>query len=72
VYSSPAVANGVLYVGSLDSFVYAINASTGAAVWSYQTSRRDVGYRVWSSPVIADRRVFIGSNNFWLYALSAG
>ena len=28
--SSPAVANGVVYVGSGDSNVYALNASTGA------------------------------------------
>ena len=29
-YSSPAVANGVVYVGSLDQNVYALDASTGA------------------------------------------
>ena len=30
VFSSPAVANGVVYVGSFDDKVYALNASTGA------------------------------------------
>jgi glucose dehydrogenase len=34
VYSSPAVANGVVYVGSIDGNVYALNASTGALLWS--------------------------------------
>ena len=33
--SSPAVANGVVYVGSDDGNVYALNASTGAKLWSY-------------------------------------
>ena len=35
--SSVSVANGVLYVGSLDStgHMYALNASTGAVLWSY-------------------------------------
>ena len=37
VYSSPAVANGVVYVGSDDNNVYALNASTGAKLWSYAT-----------------------------------
>lgn len=30
VGTSPAVANGVVYVGSADGNVYALNASTGA------------------------------------------
>ena len=37
VWSSPAVANGVVYVGSCDNNVYALNASTGAKLWSYTT-----------------------------------
>ena len=37
VVSSPAVANGVVYVGSYDGNVYALNASTGALLWSYTT-----------------------------------
>ena len=35
--SSPAVANGVVYVGSDDGNVYALNAATGAELWSYTT-----------------------------------
>src|ERR1700730_10595909 len=34
VTSSPAVANGVVYVGSWDNNVYAMNASTGAKLWN--------------------------------------
>src|SRR5580693_8245579 len=37
VESSPAVANGVAYVGSDDYSVYALSASTGAKLWSYPT-----------------------------------
>ena len=33
--SSPAVANGVVYIGSDDGNVYALNASTGAKLWSF-------------------------------------
>jgi outer membrane protein assembly factor BamB len=36
VDSSPAVANGVLYVGSdYGHTVFALSASTGALLWSY-------------------------------------
>ena len=31
------MANGVVYVGSDDDNVYALNASTGAQLWSYPT-----------------------------------
>ena len=49
VESSPAVANGVVYIGSWDRNVYALNASTGALLWSYATG----GY-VESSPAVAN------------------
>ena len=35
--SSPAVANGVVYVGSSDGNLYALNASTGARLWNFDT-----------------------------------
>jgi outer membrane protein assembly factor BamB len=40
--SSPAVANGVVYVGSDDGNLYAINAKTGAMLWGYKTRGNDV------------------------------
>jgi outer membrane protein assembly factor BamB len=44
IESSPAVANGVVYVGSVDHNVYALNASTGALLWSF--GRRSDGLGV--------------------------
>ncbi len=35
VWSSPAVAEGVVYIGSNDGNVYALSTSTGAFIWSY-------------------------------------
>ncbi|MCW4029225.1 MAG: PQQ-binding-like beta-propeller repeat protein [Candidatus Bathyarchaeota archaeon] len=66
VYSSPAVANGVVYVGSLDYSVYALNATSGAKIWSYIT-----GQEVYSSPCVANGIVYIGSYDHNLYALDA-
>lgn len=37
VSSRPVVVNGVVYVGSGDGKVYALDASTGATRWSFQT-----------------------------------
>ena len=34
---SPVVTGGVVYVGSYDDSLYALKASSGALVWSYET-----------------------------------
>jgi outer membrane protein assembly factor BamB len=64
--SSPAVANGVVYVGSEDDNVYALKASTGALLWKYTT-----GGQVWSSPAVANGVVYVGSYDNYVYALKA-
>ncbi len=58
VYSSPAIVNGFVYVGSYDRKVYCLNASTGTFVWSYTTDNT-----VYSSPAVLDGRVFVGSGD---------
>ena len=64
--SSPAVVNGVVYVGSDDFNVYALNANTGAKLWSSAT-----GGPVYSSPAVADGVVYVSSNDGNVYALNA-
>jgi outer membrane protein assembly factor BamB len=61
------VANGLVYVGSNDHNVYALNTTTGAKEWSYTgSSGADL-----ASPVVANGVVYINiSNNNYLYALS--
>jgi outer membrane protein assembly factor BamB len=65
VQSSPAVANGCVYVGSGDDYVYCLNATTGAMVWEYTTS----GY-VESSPAVAGGCVYVGSDDDYVYCLN--
>jgi len=64
VNASPAVdKNGVIYFGSYDDFVYALNPN-GTLKYKFKT-----GSDVWSSPVIGeDGTVYIGSYDFKLYA----
>ncbi len=65
--SSPAVANGMVYVGSeQDDKLYALDASTGAVVWSVAT-----GFSIESSPAVANGIVYVGSEDDSLHAFNA-
>jgi outer membrane protein assembly factor BamB len=64
--SSPAVANGIVYIGSGDQHVYALDASTGALRWSFAT-----GDVVHASPAVSNGVVVIGSWDRNVYALDA-
>ena len=66
VFSSPAVSGGVVYVGSNDSHVYALDSSTGDLIWSYET-----GDWVLSSPAVSGGVVYVGSYDSHVYALDA-
>lgn len=64
--SSPVVWNGVVYFGSGDGNVYALNAASGAVNWKFKT-----GDVVHASAAIAGGTVFIGSWDSYFYALDA-
>ena len=65
--SSPAVANGVVYLGSYsDNKLYALNASTGAKLWEYTVSGH-----VACPPTVVDGVVYFGSDDNNVYALNA-
>ena len=64
--SSPAIYNGIVYVGSEDANVYALNATDGAKLWNFPT-----GGKVTSSPAVANGVVYIGSDDDNVYALNA-
>jgi uncharacterized repeat protein (TIGR01451 family) len=68
VESSPAVVNGVVYIGSDDGNLYALNASTGQKLWSFSTGS---GQRILDAPAVANGMVYIGSYDGILYALNA-
>ncbi|HUV62659.1 MAG TPA: PQQ-binding-like beta-propeller repeat protein, partial [Sedimentisphaerales bacterium] len=66
VKSSPAIVDGVVFVGSSDKSVYAIDLKSGRQVWSYLT-----GDAVESAPCIVEGSVYVGSSDGFLYALDA-
>jgi outer membrane protein assembly factor BamB len=67
VTTTPAVANGVVYFGSSDGNLYALNATTGGKLWSFNT-----GDDPNTAVTVANGVVYFGvDNNLILYALDA-
>lgn len=66
VISSPAVANGVAYVGSTDGHLYAVDMASGAQRWTDSTNAR-----ITSSPAVDDGGVFFTSYDGHLYRVDA-
>lgn len=66
VHTAPAVANGVVYIGSNDHNLYAVDAATGKKRWAFPT-----GSVVYSSPAVANGVVYFGSGDDALIALDA-
>jgi len=66
VYSSPAIANSVVYVGSGDFNLYALDAVSGTELWRFYT-----GDTVYSSPAVVDGVVYVGSRDSNVYAIGA-
>jgi outer membrane protein assembly factor BamB len=67
IHSSPAVANGYVYIGSDDYNIYQLNASNV----SQEIARYATGNSVWSSPAVANGYVYIGSYDGNIYQLNA-
>ena len=66
VRSSPAVHNGVVYVGAYDHNLYAVDADNGKFLWKYPTEGG-----IASSPCAHEGHVFVGSADRVLYAINA-
>jgi len=64
IVSSPVLDDGVVYVGSDDGSVYAIDAATGRLRWQRRT-----GGPVASTPAIASGRLYVSSYDGKIYAL---
>jgi len=69
--SSPAIVNGMAYIGSFDGRLYAFNADgcgqdTCQPLWSGATENA-----ILSSPAVANGAVYVGSEDHKLYAFAA-
>ena len=64
INSSPAISDGVVYFGSEDSYLYAVNIKTGQEKWKFKTKAG-----IYSSPAILDGVIYFGSEDSYLYAV---
>src|SRR4051794_32051827 len=67
VFSSPAVADGIVYVSAEDFGLHAFDAATGEALWSVPAYIS----AVWSSPAVANGLVYFGTIAGAMFALDA-
>jgi len=67
IYSSPAADSDILFFGSDDAKLYALNVSgaTPVSLWNFTANGA-----IRSTPAIKDGKVFFGSDNHTLYALN--
>ena len=66
IVSSAVIADGTVFIGSGDGFVYALDLGSGARVWTFKT-----GGSIEAPPMVLNDSVYIGSTDGFLYSLSA-
>lgn len=66
IIGSPAVSGGVVFIGSLDTNLYAVNQETGTQKWRFKTEGP-----IASSPAVANGTVYFSGNDGVFYALAA-
>lgn len=64
-HSSPLVHDGVIYFGSSNNFVKALNTENGETLWTFQAS--DI---IHTRPAISENKLFVSSFDGHLYALN--
>ncbi len=65
-FSQHIVDNSILYVGSLDHNLYALDAQTGVIKWSFHT-----GNSILNAPTISNGKIYLGSNDGKIYVIDA-
>lgn len=66
IFSSPAISKGIVFIGSEDKSLYAINIKTGKQKWKFVTAGA-----VHSSPAVYGSNVYMGSYDGYYYAIDA-
>ena len=66
LYASPVIANGILYIGSTDGKLYALDAKQWGIKWVF-----DAGDAIRYSAVVLGERVYFNARNNKVYALDA-
>jgi outer membrane protein assembly factor BamB len=65
-WSTPAVAEGRVYIGGHDGVMVCLAADSGDVLWTFAAQAS-----IWCSPVVVDGKVLFGSHDPFLYMLDA-
>ena len=66
ITSSPVFAQGLVYVGSMDATLYAIDAKTGWVTWRFRLGKASI-----STPCFMENRIFTGAADGIIYCVEA-
>jgi serine/threonine protein kinase len=64
ITSSPIHANGIIYVCSVDTLMYALDAKSGYIIWRFRMTKASI-----STPFITDNFIFTGSVDSCIYCV---
>jgi outer membrane protein assembly factor BamB len=65
MFTAPAVANGLIYVGNFDGYFYAFDQKNGTEKWKVHS-----GGLFWAGPAVEGNTVYAGNDDL-IYALNA-
>jgi len=63
---TPAIVDGLVFVGDFSGFIYCMDAKTGEQYWKHDTLSH-----IWGSPLVADGKVYLGNEDGDLIILAA-
>ena len=65
--STPAIADGLLYICDLEGFLYCLELKTGKQIWKH-----DLFAALWGSPMLVDGKIYIGDEDGDITVLKHG
>jgi outer membrane protein assembly factor BamB len=65
--TTPAVIDGLVYIGDCAGTVHCVDSKTGQAVWTHEA-----GGDIWASPLVADGKVYVATRRGRLIIFAAG
>lgn len=67
IHSIPKIVDGIVYFGSMDHYIYALDCRTGKLVWKFKTE----GYMDCNSAESYGERIYMGTHAGYLYSLDS-